>query len=514
MLAGWALAVATSLVLLRLGRQTQPPIASSLAEEKNPRPFLWWFLANLLLFSPAQSENWLWGIGIQNFMPMLWIALAILAAASSLRDTAKLVAVVVLATLASWSSGNGMLAWGLAGGVLLWAPTWREFRARRRLALLLLAAVAVVAVLYFVGMAPPNHRGAHPYDSSLAAKLHYVFAFAGAPFASTLATPPVVTATVLGAAFYLLLAACALRFFQLWFRDKDTALCRSTLPWFAIAGFAVGSGLIAACARAGMGAGQATASRYVTFALYLPLALIPLLPALKPWLLFRRRPGADEHSASPSTQPLVATIGATALVLLSLAAIDPALRTSAATHTARRQTRAVALLTAALPGHPLIPALVFPDTAVAERIVAGLDTIGYLHPRLVRSREARQLTASQPPTAETLGRLERVWETGPGEVALVGWAALPGPDRHADLVLLCVTDERGEPMIVDMAPVFSPRPDKTAELAAAAATCGWALRAPLGLFLRQHSPVTITAWAFDAEHRELFPLAGTATLGQ
>ena len=103
---------------------------------------------------------------------------------------------------------------------------------------------------------------------------------------------------------------------------------------------------------------------------------------------------------------------------------------------------------------------------------------------------------------------------GPGEIALAGWASLPAPDRQADVVLLCVTDAQGEPQIVEMAPVGSPRPDKAAALGEPAATCGWALRAPIGTFLGRQTPATVTAWAFDAEHRELFPLAGTVTLGR
>jgi len=504
MLAGWALVVATSLVLLRLGRQTQPPTPP---DGDGARPLFWWFLANLLIFSPAQYENWLAGIGVANVLPMLWTVLAIGAAASARRDLVKCTLVAGFAALASWSSGNGMLAWGLAGGVLLWAPTGRGLLARWRLALLLVAAVALVAVLYFHGMAPPNHRGLQPYDSTLVAKLHYALVFAGAPFAFAFGTPPVVVATVFGATLYGLLAACAARFIQLWYRDAETALCRRTLPWFAVAGFAVGSGLIAAATRAGIGPGQATSSRYVTFALYLPVALIPLLPALQPWRLFRR-------PDSPRATLIATTAGATALLLLALAALAPALVSSSQTHAYRRQTRATAVLAELFPGHPLVTTLVFPDAAVAQRNTTGLDAIGYLRPRQVHSREARRLAVPSAPAAPHCGRIEQVWEPNPGEVAITGWAALPQRDRQADVVVLCVDDARGEPLIVELTPVFSPRPDKTAELGGAAATCGWVLSVPVSRFLQYHNPATVTAWAFDGEHGELFPLAGSAEIGR
>ncbi len=513
MLAGWAIVVATSLVLLRLLRRTYHPAAApEAATKETAAPLFVWFLANLLLFSPAQWENWLWGIGIQNFMPMLWVALAISAAATPLRDGTRLALVVALAALATWTSGNGMLAWGLAGGVLLWAPTWREFLARRYHVLILLAAIGIAAALYFVGMNPPNHRGLHPYDSTLSAKLHYLLAFAGAPFASTLATRPVVTATAAGAALYLLLAACAARFLQAWLRERDTALCRRTLPWFAIAGFTVGSGLVAACARAGIGPEQATSSRYVTFALHLSLALIPLVAALRPWQLFRR--SADSAKPAELGAPLLAaSIGGTVLVLFALAAIEPALRTSEVVRVNRCQVRATALLSEILPGHPLVTDYVFPDATVARRNVAGLDAIGYLRPRLFRSPEVKPLAAPHPPPAEKTGRLERVWEIAPGEIAIVGWAVLPDPVRPADAIVISVAGENGEPIIANAALTGAPRPDKAAELGAAANTCGWMLRTPAARLVRRSGTTTVAAWALDSEQGKLYPLAGTVTLG-
>ncbi len=510
MLAAWAIAVATSLVLLRLGRKT---LAPAVAEVPESRPVFWWFLANLLIFSPAQYENWLWGIGVENVLPQLWTALAIGVAAAGGRESVKFALVVVCAALATWSSGNGMLAWGLAGGVLLWAPSWREVLARRRTALLLLAVVAVVLVLYFVGMAPPNHRGLQPYDSTLAEKLHYALVFAGSPFAYAFATPALVVATGFGAACYALLAACAVRFLQLWRRGEHTELCRRALPWFAVAGFAVGSGLIAAFARAGIGPLQGASSRYVTFAVYLPIALVPLLLQLKPWravaLGFRaREERADRLDA------LVPVAGATALIILSLAAIAPSLRGSAETQAARRQTRVGVQLAGIFPDHPMLSALVFPDAAVAHRNALGLDAIGYLRPRVVRSREVRQLAAPQPPPAETTGQLESVWEIAPGELALVGWAVLPGSNRPADAVLVCVADERGEPLITEVAAVNIPRSDLATKVGAAAKGCGWALRSPAGAIMRPGGATKVSAWALDAEKGEVYPLAGSATLGR
>lgn len=514
MLAGWAIALATSLVFLHLLRRPRATVAPTPAPPPAAaRPLGAWFLVNLLIFSPAQWENWLWGMGLANLLPMLWILLALVAAGSALRPAAKFALAVACAALATWSSGNGMLAWGLVGGILLWAPTRRELAAGWRSAVGLLAIMAVCIVPYFIGLAPSSHGGLHPYDSTLSAKFAYAVAFAGAPFGFAINAQPVLVATVAGVLIYALLAACVARFLQLWRRGDDVALCRQLLPWLGVAGFAVGSALIAAYARAGISVGQSLSSRYVSFALYMPVALVALVPALKPWRLFTR-PGRDEHPAVARLSSLVPAVGATALILLSLAAVSPALQASEETRLARRQTRAAALLSTLLRDHPLITLRVSSESARAQRSAAGLDAIGYLRPRLFRSPEARRRVAPQPPPAERCGRLEQAWEIAPGEIALIGWAALPESAGTVDLVLLCAADERGEPLIVDMVPVGAPRPDKAAELGAASRSCGWMLRIPVARILRPAGPTTITAWALDGERGVLFPLAGTVDLGR
>ncbi|MBK8475876.1 MAG: hypothetical protein IPL39_06065 [Opitutaceae bacterium] len=515
MLAGWAAALGTSLALGWLARRTHSRAEPGTCVGDGEAGWLGsWFLANLLIFAPCQWENWLWGMGFANLLPMLWISLALGIASSTWREGYRTALVIILCTLATYSSGNGMLAWGLVGGVLLWEPTLRDLRSRRRTALILLCAASLVIATYFHGMTPANHRGLAPYDSQLSTKLHYALVFAGNPFAFASAFAPTAFATAIGAALYSLLTLSLLGVLDRWLRHQEHALCRRLLPWFAVAGFAVGSGLVAAWSRAGIGAAQATSSRYASFALYLPVALIYLIQPIWRGLVSRR---GDQSAGTPvptAAQPaVVAAVLATMVVVLSVAAIPPALHSAEYAQRSRRQLRAVVSLIRLLPDHPLVAASVFPDPAVAQRNVTGLDQLGYLRVKLAGSARARLLAAPHPPAAEHCGRMEQVWETAPGVIALSGWAVLPHKAHPADLVVLCVQDKTDGPVIVDMVTVGTPRPDKASDLQnPAIRDCGWAVRVPAARFCNPHGSATVSAWAMDGDTGLLYPLSGTVQL--
>lgn len=509
MLASWAIVLATSLVLLWLGRTllaTDGP--DRRPDSRPPRPLFWWFLANVLIFTPGQVDNWLWGMGLANFMPMLWTALAIAAAVAPFGLATRTGAVIGLSALATWSSGNGMLSWGLAGGVLFWAPNWTGFRSRWKLMVLFTAVVALAVALYFTGMGPPNHRGATPYDSTLWAKLHYLATFAGAPFAIAFNTAPTAGATGAGVVLLLFLLACVLRFLQLWRNGEDPERLRGLLAWFAIAGFALGSAVIAACARAGLGATQATASRYVTFSIYLGVALLRLVPALEPWRLLHQ---TATSAATGTIRQATLIAGSTAILLLAIVSLPTTLLMGRRTRTMHAQAHAVALLVDVLPGHPLMSIRVFPDLALGTRMVEGLARIGYLRPALFTSRIATDYADPEAPPPEKTGRLEQATEATRGWVLFSGWAV--AGDRPADLVVLCMNDEQGRPHIIDMAAVANPRPDKTAALGADNTDCGWSLQVQVGDTLPS-GRVTFSAWALDSASGRLRPLAGTVQLSR
>src|SRR5207302_2457597 len=76
-----------------------------------PQLLALWVLINVLLFSPIQAENWLWGFQFQIFPSNLCVVGALIAITATLRVAIRL-------SLAAFFSVAGMLSFGQ--GVLIW----------------------------------------------------------------------------------------------------------------------------------------------------------------------------------------------------------------------------------------------------------------------------------------------------------------------------------------------------------------------------------------------------------
>ena len=145
-----------------------------------------WLLlgTNVLLFSPLQWENLLWGFQIGFFLPLATMT-ACLWVAPSLRRPFDFLATMVLCLISTFSIASGFASWFLTAPLLL---LWnRKTRARgEKIWWLIWASVGIVSVcFYFHGFVRP---AAHP--SPMVAIEHpllavqFVLAYLGNPFCS------------------------------------------------------------------------------------------------------------------------------------------------------------------------------------------------------------------------------------------------------------------------------------------------------------------------------------------
>jgi hypothetical protein len=80
-------------------------------EGSRTRRLFIWFLANMLIFSPVQRENWLVGMQLVCFMPIACVTTCLVIAYSGLRPVLKLLLCICLATISTFSSANGIVCW-------------------------------------------------------------------------------------------------------------------------------------------------------------------------------------------------------------------------------------------------------------------------------------------------------------------------------------------------------------------------------------------------------------------
>jgi len=502
LLLGWAIVCATSACVLGL-------ICRTTAEAADGRPYLsrralgLWFLCNVMIFTPQQYQNWLWGICVANFLPTLFVLRALLIAGSGLRPAWKLSFCSLLALAALYSSGGGIFSWPLV--LLFFAGAWtrRQFRAHRWPLAWATALFLLGVALYFVHYAEPTHVEHPPIATDPLAILSFYVAFMGGSMYIGSDYSTVITPVLCAGAVMFLLFLEALAYFINCRRAGRRDVADRMILWLVVAAYAILSGLMASFFRAAFGTPYALRSRYVSYSLYLPVALIMLV-----WLVcsdLRRRRGLGLDRLWIWIPALLAT----ALIVMQCISFPAVIRECASMQLTRRQNKAALLLVNVLPDDPKIPRLAYFPSSILIEEARALSAMGYLHPPLIAGADAqaiRQTEANR--VADAVGRLEKVDPTADGMIHMVGWAYFPHSRRQADAVFLTYENEEHRPIIFASAGVGVTRDDVAQKLGRDYQSSGWYAACPATLLPPQLKTTRITAWAFNVDFGKAAPLEG------
>jgi hypothetical protein len=311
-------------------------------------------LASLVLFSPVQYENWLWGWQLEWFMMVLGVvgAVCALGAWKSSRAWRPMLVAAAAATLATYSLGSGMLVWVACLPILLvdrrlrrWTPAW-----------VVLAAVEIA--LYFT-----DYRKLSDQDS-VATVLRHPKAF-GQYLSIYLARPMVsgyrVDRSALVTGWLLVVLVLAFGYLA-WRRRAELVVA---LPWFCLAGYAMLAGAVTASSRLSFGLSQATASRYTAISnlfLVSTIAVVCVVLAGTRW-----RGDAGTGGIAARSVPAVSTAVLVLIGALVLANYLPGVKELRQDAVHQRQAQACALH-ATGPDDPCLTIL-YPDgKSVWQRI--------------------------------------------------------------------------------------------------------------------------------------------------
>lgn len=503
MLLSWTMVMATSIMMLRLMAKSVGDFDNS-ASMLQPRVLLLWFLVNLSMFSLTQWENWLWGMGVQNFMPMMWIAAGLLVIFRPQVKWRHTGAIVLLATLATYSSGNGLLAWPMLGGMLAWSGSWMEFRSKRWKIAAFAAAGLLVCILYFHGF---NSR---PSDSSTPHTLNpieiskFVGIFLGAGLSAGIAWAPYAAAYVATCLMLVLTLNSVMQLAWL-FRQAGTEALRHRMAlWLCIASFGLLSAVMAGLGRAGTGTIAGFSSRYATFALYLHVALIPLIAIVSSdW---------RERWASKKFGIWLTRLGwalGVSLVVLQFLSIPNCLDAASIIQGTRRQAKIGIFFSRLVPSNLWLEQHVFPRPAQILPMVNDLEEMKMIQKR-ADSLDARRLV---PPASEPLnvkGQIDATVSGADGMLTTYGWATLEDRKSTADAVALSYDTPTGEPILFAFARTNLKRDDVAAALKSRALEyAGWDVTYSFDAFPPDLKGIRVRAWAVDADRMAIAPLLGT-----
>ncbi len=446
------------------------------------------FLSNLLIFSPMQYENWLYGIQIVYLMPIACIVVGVLVAYTGASAKVKFLICACLSVISSFSAPNGLLSWVVLLPPLLLTAPRPDATERKWLVIGWTTCMALSVAVYFYGyQAPPSHPTStetfqHPLRMVL-----YFFSFLGTPlWAGTL--------WVTAGAGVLLTFVYGLVCFWLWKNRSDRALIVRSAGWLMLGAFSLLTGVLVTYGRSGFGLRESETARYIAFSLYLAVAVAHLAPLIS----FRSKDQADRLPFGKLASRL-AVVGLM-LALAAQARLYPigtlAMMSKWIEH---KHEKACLLFVNVLHGDCLSERALSPD--ILKHRANALNKMGYLRPGLMTGDSLQDIEGVQGEA----GAFEELVDEGDGSFSAVGWARLPGSETPADAVLLASEKSDGDPVVFRLSEANAWKDYSVMRLKELVSPdLRW--RARFSTADLPGDPLTITAWSFDAETGKAYRL--------
>jgi len=219
---------------------------------------------SVLFFSMRQSESWYWGFTNQIWFVLLMVSVMIYLLAVEGRRRSRTAVAIGCGIAASFSYGNGILAWPLGMAII---PVRQALD--KRYNVWELGAWAICGLFVMIFFLHGYRFHVRSYDFSPIALLQYCL---------VCLSNPLLTEKNYGLAF--LLSSLGLVAFPIvsWILvRKKHVPARLLLPFWAMAGFSIGTACLTAVGRLHMHIETAFFSRYVTFSTLFWVCLVVLI---------------------------------------------------------------------------------------------------------------------------------------------------------------------------------------------------------------------------------------------
>ena len=456
------------------------------------------FLFNLLLFSPVQAENWTWGFQFPLFFCNFLVTCGVLLAFSPIPLARKFIFCAALGFIGSFSFGGGVLLWAVTFPAALLAENTMSWK-RKAIWLAGWGAVAAACMaLYFFHYVKPPYHPPIAASANPAKAYRYVAGFLGAHLSRATRLEAITQAASIGTVLLAMYFGSML--YAKW-RSRDFSVARRMLPWFALGGYALLSGVLAAAARIGFGVSQALDSRYTSFSLYLSIAVIALFIIVREDLRARR-----SGAGLPTCLVRLETVLLTGLAFLSLTSYTWGRSFMVDSERGRLRGKGALLFTNVLDSGEVHDQNLMANAPEARSFANQFDSIGLMHPPMIRTAEVAKLEQRPKPA----GFLDGITIAGK-ESSATGWAIIPKTSRPAYSVILTYKDpDKGE-VAFRVANESYGRPDVAKALKSPDAVwSGWNARFDRGTI--PPGPQLISGWAFDANTGILYPLGTPKTI--
>ncbi|MGD1715431.1 hypothetical protein [Dapis sp. BLCC M172] len=458
-------------------------------------------VSNIFIFSAVQYENWLWGIQIVVFTPIVCITTCILIAYSRLNNLAKILICMVLSIISTFSYANGLLAWVivLPALALIQLKYWSDIRKNIILYLLWIIGFLANITFYFHDYQKPlSHPSPlealqYPYQT-----FQYFLAFLGSSLGVGSSIQPLNNSIVIGAVIItLFIGFCSYVIRHI----KDYELRHKTIGWIMLGFYAVISALVTSAGRVTLGIDQALSSRYTTFSTYIIISIIHLMIVVgedaikKEYFLINRN--------------LFSKIICWFLGIITVLQIHNFTYSVDKMKSWKQdflKYKGCLLLIDFT--HDNCQNLIDPYyfEYIKER-ANYLTEIGFLEPGLIATNRIPDLV-DMSNSREVEGNFEKLEFIGGNNLLATGWAIFTDTNLPVDAIVLSYDNWQGEPIVSAVADMTMPRPYLVKEFKSQKYfKSGW--QKVLSTHMFPQGNIQVKAWALDTNTTKFYQIPGT-----
>ncbi len=473
--------------------------------------FLLLFLTNFLIFTPAQYEAWMIGLSNVVFISIFCLVLAILIAYSQLRQGLKYLIGISLSIISTYSFANGMLIWVLVLPVLVVVnatePLVKSIYRDRWLILGWLGACLTSLTIYFYNYQKPAwHPSLNQALLTPGKAFSYFLAFLGNPFAWGTAIDSLTVAEWLGSVLLLLFIVLTFYILRYW---QDPFLRKNAIGWWMLGFYSILSAAIATFGRVGFGVEQSLSSRYVTFALYLPIALIYLAAIVLQHL--------KHHPIVFSTHWLKYAITSilTSFLLFHWLTYLYSAEQMVIWRQERLQFKTCLAFINVAPDDSCLKKLNWGGAKELQPLANSLNKLSWITPPLMQTNQVQKLVINNQINPKEYGFLDQFTTSKTAEnkteYYLQGWAVLANHKKLPDAILLTYDTLNNQQVLFKVLPVKEKRQD----VANMFNTPDYKYSGWSGRFLlddipeterMNRKPVNVTVWTFDLANQTAVPI--------
>jgi hypothetical protein len=452
---------------------------------------LLFLIANLIIFSPAQYENWLQGQQLIYYFPIACVTSCLLIGLSGWKLKTKFGVCACLSVVSTFSSANGILCWLVVLPILLLADSSARRVDRRWLITAWAIGICSSAALYLFHFnlpSTPNMSTAlfHPLLAIV-----YFLGFLGAPISLEIGKLAAVVGLILACVF-------GLSNYYLIKHRADRALVRRMTVWLLIGWYSVLTAVMTTIGRLRLGVGQSQNTRYIGYSAYLLVSLVFLVT-----IIIQELASRNESAILANRVRRMALLSTMALILLQPFIYVLSINRMAGMRTTLLQAKAMVLFINLKPD-PVLASTLYPDLYRLTQQVNELNRLGFLRPGLITTLRVQDFAAIVSSKPVDYGSWDQFRRTDNDFYFASGKATLPYRGEAADEIILAYQTNGSDSHVFR---ITVPQGTYAGFWRRQSQSGQWQVSFPAADLPDQ--PVTLTAWAFDANSGKAFRLNGS-----